>query len=253
MSKRIINFLYAAICHAERVKDFNKTLLELHIIDGDSILFLNTEKFSDYKEEEYILTQREKEQLKLLELDYKEKYHDKGLNNILKFYSDNIDNKIDSVDDNNFEIPGFSDYLEKKDSKRKGIIVKEHRHLLVYCLTNIDWTCNICEKIYSKENMKYYCSLCDYNMCENCHYERKYFMKKSFPKGIKPSNSSVNIHFFKSDLHEHRLVFCRTSRNFTSFKTWKCNECCETFINKIWCFYCTLCNYNLCCKCCGFH
>ena len=117
-----------------------------------------------------------------MELDYKEKYHDKGLNNILKFYSDNIDNKIDSVDNNNFEIPGFSDYLEKKDSKRKGIIVKEHRHLLVYCLTNIDWTCNICENIYSKENMKYYCSLCDYNMCENCHYERKYFMKNLFQK-----------------------------------------------------------------------
>lgn len=41
--KEFKNDLYAAICHAERVKDFNKTLLELHIIDGDSILFLNTE------------------------------------------------------------------------------------------------------------------------------------------------------------------------------------------------------------------
>ena len=143
--------------------------------------------------------------------------------------------------------------LKKRDLQRKGINVKEHGHLLVYCLTNINWTCNMCKKIYSRENMKYYCSFCDYSMCENCHYKRKYYMKKSFPKGIKPSNSSVNIHFFQSDIHVHRLVFCRPSKYFIFFKNWKCNICYNTFSNKIWSFYCTLCNFNLCCECCGFH
>ena len=33
---------------------------------------------------------------------------------------------------------------------------------------------------------------------------QKYFMKKSFPKGTKASNPSVNIHCLNTDYHPHR-------------------------------------------------
>ncbi len=251
--KEFKNDIYAAICQGNKIQDLNKTLLELNIKDEENILIVSKYKKELDKEEEYILNQRENEQLEWLKSKFKKTYLDKGLNNNLKFDSDNINNKIDSEESINIKTPGFSNFLQEIDFKRKGISIREHDHLLVYCLTNIDWTCNRCKKIYSRENMKYYCSYCDYSMCENCNYERQYYMKKSFPKGIKPSHSSVNIHFFQSDLHEHRLVFCRPSKYFIFFKGWKCVNCCETFSNKIWCFYCTLCNYNLCCECCGFH
>ena len=252
--KEIKKNLYVALCQGNKITDFNKTLFELNIKDGENILFpKNDNKENKDEEEKYILTQRENEQLELLKLEYNENYLNKGLNNNLKFNTNNIDNKIENKGNINFENPDFLDYLRQRDTKRKGIYVKEHYHYLVYCLTNIDWTCNVCGKIYSRESMKYYCSSCDYSMCENCHYERKYYMKKSFPKGIKPSNSSVNIHFFKSDMHRHRLVFCRPSKYFIFFKSWECVKCSRTFSNKIWCFYCTSCNYNLCCECCGFH
>ena len=243
-------------CHGEAIQDLKKTLLELNIKDKENILFLKSHyEPNEYidKEEEYKLTQREKEQIEILKSQYKEKYIDKGLNNKLKLSKHNIDNNIDYEEYINVEIPSFFNFMEKRDLMRRGINVKEHGHLLVYCLTNLDWTCNMCNNIYSKEDMKYYCSLCDYSMCQNCHYKRKYLMKKSFPKGIKPSNPSVNMHFFQTDYHEHRLVFCRPSKYFTSFRSWKCKNCCDIFRNKIWCFYCTLCNYNLCCNCCGFH
>ena len=50
-----------------------------------------------------------------------------------------------------------------------GVEVKEHKYKLVYCLTNISWLYNICKMKYKKEAGKYYCSLCNYSMCESCH------------------------------------------------------------------------------------
>ena len=41
--------------------------------------------------------------------------------------------------------------------------------------------------------------------------------KNFFPKNTNPSNFSVNIHFLDSDYHEHKLVYCRSSRHFTFY------------------------------------
>ena len=217
--KNLLNF---PTCHGKMIINLNKTLLELNIKNGEEIIFINYQSKSpknyvqieeeddddgddDIEDNEYILTQREKELIRIMKLKYDNIYLNKELNNNL-----NLNQKHN-------KIPDFIEFIESIDSEKPGIIVKEHGHLLVYCLTNLNYICNICKKIYSKDNMKYYCSLCDYNMCENCHFERKYFMKKSFPFGVKPSNTTVNIHFLQTDYHKHRLVFCRTSRRFTEF------------------------------------
>ena len=86
-------------------------------------------------------------------------------------------------------------------------------HQIVYCLTNFDWKCNVCENHYEKNNGRYYCSKCNFNLCENCHYQRKYITKKSFPKDTLPSNSSITTNFFQTDYHEHSLVYCRCSKS----------------------------------------
>ena len=89
-------------------------------------------------------------------------------------------------------------------------------------------------------------------MCEKCHEKKKYFMKKSFPQGTKPSNTQIKEQFLNTDYHQHRLVFCRASKKFDFFTGYKCNNCLESYDNDIWLFYCTLCDYNLCLKCCGY-
>ena len=79
-------------------------------------------------------------------------------------------------------------------------------------------------------------------------------MKKTFPKGTKPSNESVNIQFLETPYHEHRLAFCRSSRLFfVRYNPWYCDNCREQNTNDKWSFYCTLCDFDLCCSCCGFH
>ena len=240
------NSLNVCIIHAEKIKDFNKALYEFNIKDNDRILFIDSPtEFEENKgDEDFVLTEREKKQMDSLKLEYAKHYA----------INPNLNDDNNNNDDEDEDIPSFKEYVEEKESKiGSGIEVKEHKCILVYCLTNTDWKCNICNIQYKKENSKYYCSICDFNMCENCHYKNNYFMKKSFPKGAKPSNDSVNVHFFNTDYHEHRLVFCRSSRRFCEFNKWVCNNCTEAFNNQIWSFYCTLCDFDICCECCGFH
>ena len=236
--KELKDELSACLCQGKKVEDFKKTLLDLNIKNGEQLLFMKSQSEENRKKEEmkYKLTEREQEQVERFRKEYDETYNNNNNNN---------------NNNNETRKPSFIEFIKEKD-KKTFINVNEHNQL-VYCLTNIDWKCNICLKNYSKENARYYCSVCDYSMCEDCHYKKKYFMKKSFPKCTKPSNSSVEVHFFNTDYHHHRLVFCRSSRHFVGFNGWICNNCRESFDNREWSFYCTSCDFDLCCDCCGFH
>ena len=232
--------------HASEVEQ-NKTIKELGIKNGEKILFLEKQ---NQKKEKFIFIERENEQLNKLRTEYKEKYmiNIKNVDN----NKDNNENETNKKEEKKEPIPTFNQFIWNID-KFIGITVNEHNHKLVYCLTNIVWKCNNCNMKYKKEAGKYYCSLCDYSMCEGCHYTKKYFMKKSFPKGAKPSNESVKVHFFDADYHQHRLAFCRVSRHFNYYSDWTCKNCLEKYDNDQWSFYCTLCNFYLCCQCCGYH
>ena len=238
--KELKDELTACLCQGKQVEDLNRTLLDLGVKNGEQFLFMKSQFEEKRKKQEmkYTLTEREKEQVGRLRQEYNEAYNKN-------------DNNNNNNNNNETKKPSFIEFIKGKDRKT-GIDVNEHQQL-VYCLTNINWKCNICQKNYSKENARYYCSVCDYSMCEDCHYKKKYFMKKSFPKCTKPSNSSVDVHFFNADYHHHRLVFCRSSRHFLGFNGWICNNCRETFDNREWSFYCTSCDFDLCCDCCGFH
>ena len=251
--KELKNSLSICLCHAEKI-DQNKTLFELGIKNGEQILFMNNNNKEENKEKEkkkFIFTERERNQLIKFKSEYDEKYLHKDLKKLTIKTNNNDDNNRKEVDDVK-EKPTFFQFCQGKE-QQTGIDVNEHKHKLVYCLANVIWTCNICNIKYKKQIGKYYCSLCDYSMCEDCHYKKKYFMKKSFPEGTKPSHDSVTIHFLETPYHEHRLAFCRSSRHFICYNSWICNNCMETFENDKWSFYCTICDFDLCCDCCGYH
>ena len=150
---------------------------------------------------------------------------------------------------------------EKKDSEMNsidqlspsGIIVKEHIHNLVYCLNIFCWKCNLCKIRYEKKYPKYYCSICNYSMCENCHDNRNYPKKKAFPDNDFESSVAIKKKFLKTAYHKHYLAYSRTSRDTDELKKWYCNNCKDTFENDVWSFYCTKCDFDICTKCAGFN
>ena len=134
-----------------------------------------------------------------------------------------------------------------------SINVNEHQHQLVYIISILNWRCSLCEKNYNKEDAKYYCSLCDFNMCDKCHFIRKYEIKKAFPENVKPSDPLVKNPILKYNNHNHILVYCRTSRFDEVYNSWMCNNCRSKFNNEVWSFYCTQCDFDICSKCARFN
>ena len=133
-----------------------------------------------------------------------EYYSLKILNNIAKNKNQPYSNEFES----------YSSFYNSKD-KSVSITVKEHMHLLTYCLTNFDWKCNLCNIKYDKKKGRYYCSKCNFNIWEKCHYNREYVTKKSFPENTIPSNLNVKDNFLKTDYHEeHPLVYCRCQKSY---------------------------------------
>ena len=234
-----------------------KTLSEIGIKNGEIILFIKTKKDGETKkkkienkEKGHELTQEELKQVK----KWLEEYMAMKFMKMI-FKEENKNNVIN--DDNIIPLDSrgsvkFLDFILEKE-KSGAIIVKEHEHKLVYCLTNFSWNCNLCNKNYEKKNARYFCSICDYNMCDECHSKRDYIKKKVFPESVTPSNTSVKKNFFKTNHHEHRLVYCRTSRSVIGYNGWICDICREDFENDVWSFFCTNCDFDLCCSCAGYN
>ena len=124
---------------------------------------------------------------------------------------------------------------------------------MVYCITRFNWKCNLCKKKYDSSNPRYYCSVCNFNLCNECHAKRKYTIKKAFPDNVQPSNPSVKEDFLDTDYHEHRLVYCRSSRSVLQYSGWICDNCRDQYDNEEWSFLCTKCDFDLCCNCVGYH
>ena len=198
--------------HAGTKINIEKTISELGIKNGDIILFIN-----DNKDDDRELTPEERQKVEELLIKLEKLF-------LL------------------FAILG-----EQKENP-----IKEHNHKLVLCLTIFDWKCNICNKNYNKTSPKFYCSLCDFNMCCECYTSKNYPKIMGLPPGVVPSNSSVNQKYYETDYHDHKLVYCRSSRTEGRLNTWDCDNCREKHNNEIWSFYCTKCDFDLCCSCMGY-
>ena len=114
---------------------------------------------------------------------------------------------------------------------------------MVLLYSNKDWKCDICSEKNDNNASKNYCSLCDFNICGKCIKNKmKYPLEKSFHEQIKLTE-------FNFKEHQHKLIYCRTSRFNDKLSNWKCNVCNKVYGNRIWSFYCTNCDYDICLSC----
>jgi len=130
----------------------------------------------------------------------------------------------------------------KKKEKEKN--PKQCEHKLILLFSNSSWSCNNCNKSNSEKEPKYFCSLCNYNICNNCIGDNNKFLP------LEPfCHEQTKLKSYKFPFHEHNLIYCRTSRSKEKPTIWNCDICNKLYDNKIWSFYCTYCDYDLCLKC----
>ena len=136
------------------------------------------------------------------------------------------------------------------------IKIDEHEHPLLLCncqRNNNNWICNKCSSNYTSCIPSFYCTYCDYNLCQKCLGELKLNQIKRSDENIiifNNFNMLVNNNCFtwqkKIPSHIHSLSLIRRVNN----KSWTCDNCNQTYKNeKKLLFYCSLCDYNLCSKC----
>ena len=119
----------------------------------------------------------------------------------------------------------------------------KHNHGLVLLFSNRDWICDICRTKYSRKVSTYYCSICDFDICDKCiGINKKFFLTDYYHEQTELKN-------YKFPCHEHQLIYCRTSRYKNGNTTWICDVCFNNYENKIWSFYCTNCDYDICLSC----
>lgn len=126
----------------------------------------------------------------------------------------------------------------------------QHNHPLI-CLKLLDRNnhlkCFSCLQNISPENKLFYCTKCDFRLCEKCQIKEK----KGDPLQ------------FKTSWHEHPLTFCKTKGKqkevrYNKYKVqilddseffFKCNHCGIVYSRKKDSFYCTACDFYICMKC----
>lgn len=129
------------------------------------------------------------------------------------------------------------------DGECTHVHTKKHEHGLVLLFSNRDWICDNCHSEFSKKEPTYYCSLCDFDICNECiGINKKYSLIDYYHQQTKLKN-------YKFPCHEHNLIYCRTSRSKNRNTTWICDLCYNNYENKIWSFYCTNCDYDICLSC----
>ena len=137
------------------------------------------------------------------------------------------------------------------------IKIDEHEHPLLLCNcqknNNDNWACNKCSSNYTSCIPSFYCTYCDYNLCQKCLGELKLNQIKRSDENIiifNNYNMLVNNNSFtwqkKTPSHIHSLTLIRRVNN----NSWICDNCNQTYKNNAkLLFYCSLCDYNLCTKC----
>ena len=136
----------------------------------------------------------------------------------------------------------------KKDNKVENIIKSPlHAHNLYFCITERShfgggYYCNICKKGSKCSVPSYYCTLCDFDMCEECTK-----LTEFLPQSVKGEfYNEGNYWQFKSTGHMHPLTYLSLKKNS---KVIKCEDCHCTINPNDYFYFCSGCEYSLCEDC----
>ena len=131
-------------------------------------------------------------------IDYRAKYFElkNKYDKILKESKNNLiredDKNYDNIEEMNKQlIPDFN-YLSK-----------HHKHKLGFVSTNRKgWKCNLCNTSLNNQVKSYYCTLCDYDLCQDC------ILKEKKEKGERVGNGDLHFNINENNI-DNNIFFNR--------------------------------------------
>ena len=129
-------------------------------------------------------------------IDFRKKYYElkKKYDKIIK------QSKIDLINDENIDKINIEE-LNKNLIPDFNYLSKHHKHKLGFVSTNRQgWKCNLCKTSLSNQVKSYYCTLCDYDLCQDC------ILKEKKEKGEKVG--SGDLHFnINENINDNNNIF----------------------------------------------
>ena len=138
-----------------------------------------------------------------------------------------------------------------------SIMIETHDHPLYSCFTpnransSQCWTCNYCGYNYNFTVPSFYCTSCNYDLCQKCliqfplykihmyDYSKNEFLNFNITQG----NNNLNV-------HNHRLALIKIENyNLNSKYYIHCRICRGNIANTDQFYYCSLCNFYVCQSC----
>ena len=138
------------------------------------------------------------------------------------------------------------------------ILVPCHsQHPLINCRTvgrigtGTNWICNCCRTDYSYNVPTFYCTACDYDLCQKCllsFYACQIVIYNYTVGNIQATQQCTNTDHLNPKIHQHPIV--RILREPTYFENKLiCNFCGKYLQMPEQFYYCCLCNYCICLNC----
>ena len=139
-----------------------------------------------------------------------------------------------------------------------SIMIPEHPHPLFSCLIqerskkSPSWSCNNCGCNYLNSVPSFYCTACDYDMCQKCLLQHplykinyyNYKQNQKFELNIDKTNNN-----YRPDIHEHLMALIKFDIQNPGNEFIKCKKCKGPILINEEFYYCSLCNFYVCQKC----
>jgi len=112
------------------------------------------------------------------------------------------------------------------------------------------WKCNNCGSDYSYNVPTFYCTNCDFDLCQKCFltFYAYQIVVYNYNMGMIQANENTNPNYYNPFIHNHPMVqILREESYYTS--DLKCNICFKFIDKQDPFFYCSLCNYCICTPC----
>ena len=118
------------------------------------------------------------------------------------------------------------------------------------------WQCDNCKDNYSYNVPSFYCTFCDFDLCQKCLLSLGAFWIILYDYSTSnlcqiqiDDNSQHKSKYLNINIHHHPIIKIIKEPSFCNHLLLKCNKCFKDIQNEEEFHYCSLCNYCVCLNC----